>query len=113
MVSRGELFAQVRSLIARRDEETADFDTNCIFQDLLGERNPMFAPKEPVPGEKAAEMKEECKKFGWTPICRTQGSGLSSSVPAGTVGVLGLPIQGGGGSAHSPSRYRDSGGAGA
>ena len=56
MVSRGELFAQVRSLIAQRDEETADFDTNCIFQDLLGERNPLFAPKEPVPGEKAAEI---------------------------------------------------------
>ena len=56
MVSRGELFAQVRSLIAQRDEETADFDTNCIFQDLLGERNPMFAPKEHVPGEKAAEI---------------------------------------------------------
>ena len=56
MVTRGELFAQVRSLIAQRDEETADFDTNCIFQDLLGERNPMFAPKEPVPEEKAAEI---------------------------------------------------------
>ena len=55
-MTRGELFAQVRSLIAQRDEETADFDTNCIFQDFLGERNPMFAPKMPVPDEKAAEI---------------------------------------------------------
>lgn len=56
MVSRRELFAQCRRLIALRDEETADFDTNCIFQDLLGEKNPMFAPQLPVPEDKAAEI---------------------------------------------------------
>ena len=56
MVSRKELFAQCRALIAERDEDTADFDTNCIFQDLLGEKNPLFAPQLPVPDEKAQEI---------------------------------------------------------
>ena len=56
MVSRRELFAQCRELIAQRDEETAEFDTGCIFQDLLRERNPMFAPQLPVPDDKAQEI---------------------------------------------------------
>ncbi|MBP5378188.1 MAG: peptide chain release factor N(5)-glutamine methyltransferase [Ruminococcus sp.] len=56
MVSRKELFARCRDLIAQRDEETADFDTNCIFQDLLGEKNPMFAPQLPMPDDKAQEI---------------------------------------------------------
>ena len=56
MVSRKELFASCRELIAQRDEETADFDTNCILQDLLGDRNPMFAPQLPVPDDKAQEI---------------------------------------------------------
>ena len=56
MVIRGELFAQCRGLIALRDEESADFDTTCIFQDILGEKFPMFSPKEPVPDNKAAEI---------------------------------------------------------
>jgi release factor glutamine methyltransferase len=56
VVSRAELFAEVRRLAAVRDEETADFDASCILQDLLGEKNPMFSPKEPVPDEKAAEI---------------------------------------------------------
>lgn len=67
MVSRRELFAQCRELIAKRDEETADFDTNCIFQDLLGDKNPMFLPKEPVPDEKAEEIlalaKRRCEGY--------------------------------------------------
>jgi release factor glutamine methyltransferase len=56
VVSRKELFARCRDLIAQRDEETADFDTNCILQDLLGDRNPMFAPQLPVPDDKAQEI---------------------------------------------------------
>lgn len=56
MVSRRELFEKCRELIAQRDAETADFDTNCIFQDLLGEKNPMFAPKLPVSDDKAQEI---------------------------------------------------------
>jgi len=61
-VSRGELFARCRELIALRDEESADFDTTCIFQDLLEEKLPMFAPKEPVPEEKAAEILSLAKR---------------------------------------------------
>lgn len=57
MVSRVELFAECRDLIAQRDDETAEFDTTCIFQDLLGDKFPMFAPKEPVPDDKAAEIR--------------------------------------------------------
>ncbi|MCR4639749.1 peptide chain release factor N(5)-glutamine methyltransferase [Ruminococcus sp.] len=56
MVSRKELFARCRALIAMRDDDTADFDTNCIFQDMLGEKNPMFAPQFPVPDDKVQEI---------------------------------------------------------
>jgi len=62
VVSRGELFAECRRLIALRDEDTADFDTTCIFQDLLGDKNPMFLPKESVPDEKAAEIRSLAKR---------------------------------------------------
>ena len=62
MVSRGELFARCRELIALRGEESADFDTTCIFQDMLGEKFPMFAPKEPVPDEKAEEILSLAKR---------------------------------------------------
>ncbi len=62
MVSRGELFAECRDLIAQRDDETAEFDTTCIFQDLLGDKFPMFAPKEPVPDDKAAEIRDLAKR---------------------------------------------------
>ncbi|MCR5600468.1 MAG: peptide chain release factor N(5)-glutamine methyltransferase [Ruminococcus sp.] len=62
MVSRGELFAECRELIAQRDDETAEFDTTCIFQDLLGDKFPMFAPKEPVPDDKAAEIRSLAKR---------------------------------------------------
>ena len=62
MVSRGELFAECRGLIAQRDDETAEFDTTCIFQDLLGDKFPMFAPKEPVPDDKAAEIRALAKR---------------------------------------------------
>ena len=55
-MSRAELFAQCRGLIALRDEESADFDTTCIFQDMLGEKFPMFTPKALVTDEKAAEI---------------------------------------------------------
>ena len=62
MVSRRELFSGVRGIIAERDEETADFDTTCIFQDLLGEKNPMFSPDLPVPDDKAAEILSLAKR---------------------------------------------------
>ncbi|WP_028517820.1 peptide chain release factor N(5)-glutamine methyltransferase [Ruminococcus flavefaciens] len=62
MVSRSELFAECRRLIAQRDEDTADFDTTCIFQDLLGDKNPMFLPKEPVSDAKAAEIRSLAKR---------------------------------------------------
>lgn len=56
MVSRRELFVQCRDMIALRSEESADFETTCIFQDMLGEKFPMLAPKELVPDDKAEKI---------------------------------------------------------
>ena len=62
MVRKGELYAQCRELIAQRDEDSADFEIKCIFQDILGEKFPMFAPKELVPDDKAAEILSVSKR---------------------------------------------------
>ena len=48
MVSRRQLFAECCSLIEKSGADSADFDTLCIFQDILGEKTPMFAPEKEV-----------------------------------------------------------------
>ena len=48
MVSRRQLFAECCSLFEKNGIESADFDTLCIFQDVLGEKTPMFAPEKEV-----------------------------------------------------------------
>lgn len=42
MVSRYVLFEQCRSSLEEKGIDSARFDTLCIFQDMLGERNPIF-----------------------------------------------------------------------
>lgn len=42
MVSRYALFEQCRSILEEKGIDTARFDTLCIFQDMLGERNPIL-----------------------------------------------------------------------
>ena len=42
MVSRYALFEQCRSVLEEKGIDTARFDTLCIFQDMLGERNPIL-----------------------------------------------------------------------
>ncbi|MDO4862634.1 MAG: peptide chain release factor N(5)-glutamine methyltransferase [Ruminococcus sp.] len=49
MVSRGELFRECQAALEQAGIDDARFDTLCIFQDCLGDRNPLFSPLEAVP----------------------------------------------------------------
>lgn len=51
MVSRAELFRQCEELLAKSGNGDARFDTLCIFQDILGDRNPLFKPLDAVDTE--------------------------------------------------------------
>ena len=58
MVSRRELYALCREKLEKAGIDTADFDAMCIFQDMLGEKNPLFLPLEEVPEDKAERILE-------------------------------------------------------
>ena len=58
MVSRRELYALCREKLEKAGIDTADFDAMCIFQDMLGEKNPLFLPLEEVPEDKAERIME-------------------------------------------------------
>ncbi len=49
MVSRSELFRECQAAMEQSGVQDARFDTMCIFQDCLGDRNPLFSPLEAVP----------------------------------------------------------------
>lgn len=51
MVSRRQLFDLCRSELEEKGIDDAEFDTLCIFQDMLGDKNPLFRPLEAVTEE--------------------------------------------------------------
>lgn len=54
MVSRSELFRECQAALENAGIPDARFDTLCIFQDCLGDRNPLFSPLEAVPADAEA-----------------------------------------------------------
>lgn len=60
MVSRYALFEQCRSILEEKGIDTARFDTLCIFQDMLGERNPILVTdkNKDVPPELSDKIME-------------------------------------------------------
>lgn len=69
MVSRRQLFAECCTLIEKSGTDSADFDTLCIFQDVLGEKTPMFAPEKEVSEANEKIIRELAEK-------RSQGQPL-------------------------------------
>lgn len=61
-MKRAELFEQCRSILEKNEADSARFDTLCIFQDVLGEKNPMFAPQESVDGDTAEKILSLAKR---------------------------------------------------
>ena len=51
--TRKRLFDECAALLNIAGKDEAEFDTLCIFQDMLGDRNPLFRPLEAVPQDKA------------------------------------------------------------
>jgi len=57
MVSRSELFRECQAALEAAGNPDARFDTMCIFQDCLGDRNPLFSPLEAVPSSAEAQIR--------------------------------------------------------
>lgn len=55
MVSRSELYRECVGRLEEAGIPDSSFDVMCIFQDMLGDRNPLFRPLETVPDD--AEMR--------------------------------------------------------
>lgn len=51
MVNRSELYRQCVEIFEKSGIADAEFDTLCIFQDMLNDKNPLFRPLEAVPEE--------------------------------------------------------------
>lgn len=51
MITRRRLFDECCTMLRNAGKDSPDFDTLCIFQDMLGEKNPLFLPGEAVPPE--------------------------------------------------------------
>lgn len=47
-----ELYGQCAELLAQSGNEDGEFDTMCIFQDILGDKHPLFRPQEEVSQER-------------------------------------------------------------
>ncbi|MCQ2490409.1 MAG: peptide chain release factor N(5)-glutamine methyltransferase [Ruminococcus sp.] len=57
MVNRSELFRECCKALERTGNTDARFDTLCIFQDCLGDKNPMFSPFEEVTIDTEAQIR--------------------------------------------------------
>lgn len=69
MVSRAELFRSCVSALEQYGADSAQFDILCIFQDTIGDKNPLFSPTEPVPADIEARIRQLV-------LARTQGQPL-------------------------------------
>ncbi|MBP3746264.1 MAG: peptide chain release factor N(5)-glutamine methyltransferase [Ruminococcus sp.] len=58
MVNRRELFDECLNLLNAAGKESAEFDTLCIFQDMLGDKNPLFSPMKAVEENDAAKIRD-------------------------------------------------------
>jgi len=57
MVSRRVLYDECTARLSSAGKESADFDTLCIFQDMLRDKNPLFQPLADVPDELAGRIR--------------------------------------------------------
>ncbi|MBQ9894486.1 MAG: peptide chain release factor N(5)-glutamine methyltransferase [Ruminococcus sp.] len=62
MVNRSQLFSECRTALENSGIDTAHFDTLCIFQDMLADKNPLFKPQEAVPDDAEKRIRELIKK---------------------------------------------------
>lgn len=62
MVSRAELFEECRAILEKSGNDSARFDVMCIFQDMLGDKNPLFRQSEPVSAETEEKIRNLVKK---------------------------------------------------
>ena len=56
-LTRRQLFDECVSLLNIAGKESAEFDTMCIFQDMLGDKNPLFSPLKAVTAQQAETIR--------------------------------------------------------
>lgn len=57
IITRRQLFDECVDLLNLAGKDSAEFDTMCIFQDMLGDRNPLFAPLKAVSADEAERIR--------------------------------------------------------
>lgn len=62
MVSRSEMYKESVEILKRNDIPDSSFDVMCIFQEVFGERNPMFLPLENVSAEHEEKIRGMIKR---------------------------------------------------
>ncbi len=62
MVIRRQLFSECCTLLEKSGAGSPDFDVLCIFQDILGEKTPMFSPEKEIPEALEKEIRELAEK---------------------------------------------------
>ena len=62
MVSRRELYNECANILRKSGNPDAEFDTLCIFQDIIHDKNPLFQPMEAVSQEDEKTIREYVKK---------------------------------------------------
>lgn len=62
MVSRSELYRESVEILERNEISDSGFDVTCVFQDVFGERNPMFYPLEEVSAEHEEKIRGMIKR---------------------------------------------------
>lgn len=63
MVSRLELYKECLGILEQAEIADSEFDALCIFQDMLGDKNPLFKPNEAVPEETETKIRSLVKKL--------------------------------------------------
>ncbi|MBR1592872.1 MAG: peptide chain release factor N(5)-glutamine methyltransferase [Ruminococcus sp.] len=62
MVSRRELYNECTDILKNHGNPDAEFDTLCIFQDIIHDKNPLFQPMEAVSDRDENIIREYVKK---------------------------------------------------
>lgn len=84
MVSREELFRECSEILAKSGVEFAEFDAECIFQDVLGEKNFRRSGNKQVSEREEAEIRSRIKR---------RGEGYPLQYISGEWEFMGLPFK--------------------
>ncbi len=68
-ITRRQLYDECVALLSAAGKESAEFDTLCIFQDMLGDKNPLFSPLKALSSGDAGRIRNiAAERAGGRPL---------------------------------------------